>query len=227
MIEVRKNVLTILLFFGFLQVAQADPVVLELFTSQGCSSCPPADRLLTELQTDPEIIALSFHVTYWDRLGWADPFATNAGTLRQYDYAEAFKTERVFTPQLIVNGTQSFVGSNRAAITKAVADAKLQKNLLSFKITKDKIELPNINKQILTTVETIDYTGINQTDVTAGENANEHIVNAHSVKTILIEGNWDGKAKTFITKPPASGLKRVVLIRDKASRQVLGAQRLD
>ena len=100
--------------------ATYEPVaVLELFTSQGCSSCPSADRLLTETladaaKTNKNIIGLSFHVDYWDRLGWKDPFSSHAFTQRQYQYGEHFKQDGVYTPQEVLNGQQEFVGSNRS-----------------------------------------------------------------------------------------------------------------
>lgn len=100
--------------------AKREPVaVVELFTSEGCSSCPSADHLLTETlaaaaKTNRNIIGLSFHVDYWDRLGWKDPFSNHAFTKRQYAYGEHFKLSGVYTPQEVVNGQQEFVGSNRA-----------------------------------------------------------------------------------------------------------------
>src|SRR5262245_2326035 len=94
------------------------PVVVELFTSQGCSSCPPADRLLGELVRDGAIadrpvIALSFHVDYWNRLGWTDPFSRPAWSARQQAYADAMRDGRVYTPQLVIAGRSHVVGSRR------------------------------------------------------------------------------------------------------------------
>ncbi len=90
--------------------------ILELFTSEGCSSCPPADRLLPQLaSTDVNIIPLSFHVDYWDRYGWKDPFSNASFTDRQRDYAKRFKLESIYTPQLVINGEYELVGSNKSA----------------------------------------------------------------------------------------------------------------
>jgi len=105
------------------QAAAAEaPVVLELFTSQGCSSCPPADALLGELSRQPNVFALAFHVDYWNRLGWPDPFASREWTNRQRDYARQLGTE-VYTPALVVNGATMVVGSNRNAVARAMRDA--------------------------------------------------------------------------------------------------------
>jgi hypothetical protein len=97
--------------------------VAELFTSQGCSSCPPADRIAGQLLHDPQVLVLSFHVNYWDDLGWKDTFSSLSSTERQYAYAQSLRERSVFTPQLVVNGTQSLVGSQQARVEQAVAAA--------------------------------------------------------------------------------------------------------
>ena len=103
------------------------PLVLELFTSQGCSSCPPADRILNKLAGSgiegTALAPLSFHVDYWDELGWPDPFASPAWTERQRDYAHALGDDRVYTPELVVGGRAGMVGSNLVAIQAAIAKA--------------------------------------------------------------------------------------------------------
>src|SRR4026209_60089 len=99
--------------------------ILELFTSEGCSSCPPADRLLPQLaSTDVHIIPLSFPVDYWDRYGWKDPFSNASFTDRQRDYAKQFNLESIYTPQLVINGQYEMVGSN-----KSVAETDIRKLL--------------------------------------------------------------------------------------------------
>ena len=105
------------------------PVVVELFTSEGCSSCPPADAILGELAQRPDIVALAFHVDYWDYIGWKDPYASAANTRRQHDYAAALRLHMVYTPQMVVDGRTDVVGTERgdveAAIGKAAAGPKL------------------------------------------------------------------------------------------------------
>ncbi len=104
----------------------AGPVaVVELFTSEGCSSCPKADRLLVELaeRDDDRVLALSFHVDYWNRLGWTDPYSDAAYSERQRAYARTFRAGRVYTPQMIVNGRDEFVGSRRHKAHAAIKDA--------------------------------------------------------------------------------------------------------
>jgi hypothetical protein len=103
------------------------PVVVELFTSQGCSSCPPADALIHDIANDPamrgRVIPLAFHVDYWDSLGWRDPFSSSEWTQRQARYARTMHLNSAYTPQAVVNGTREFVGSNRAALSAALEKA--------------------------------------------------------------------------------------------------------
>lgn len=108
-------------------VADEGPLVIELFTSQGCSSCPPADALLDRLARGPlegrALAPLSFHVDYWDDLGWPDPFAAPAWTERQRTYARALGDRGVYTPQLVIGGAVGLVGSQERAVTRAIAAA--------------------------------------------------------------------------------------------------------
>ena len=139
-------------------VAVREPVVVELFTSEGCSSCPPADALLAELQNrqplgNAEIIALEEHVTYWDDLGWKDPFSSPTWTTRQYDYATALHNGNPYTPEMVVDGTAEFVGSRgstaRQEIEKAAGTRKarveisevspMQNNSVAFRISVEKL----------------------------------------------------------------------------------------
>src|SRR5213083_248603 len=117
------------------------PVVVELFTSEGCSSCPPADALLAKLDHEQrlgnaEIIALEEHVDYWDQQGWRDPFSSAQWTERQQDYAAAFRNDGVYTPEMVVDGRAEFVGSSqsraRSAIAEAVREPKAEVTLMSL-----------------------------------------------------------------------------------------------
>jgi hypothetical protein len=110
--------------------ADAPFALIELFTSEGCSSCPPADALLGDLvkdarDRDKRVYCLAFQVDYWNNLGWTDPYSDAAYSQRQYSYAKALKSERVYTPQMIVNGTDAFVGSEKALARKSI-DAALK-----------------------------------------------------------------------------------------------------
>ncbi len=105
-------------------VTKADPVVVELFTSQGCSSCPPADRLLSHLaDEDLEVVPLSFHVDYWNYIGWTDPFSSEAWSDRQRRYARAFEAGRVYTPQMVFDGRSDCVGSDVKEVQRQLTEA--------------------------------------------------------------------------------------------------------
>src|SRR5258706_8432730 len=102
------------------------PVVVELFTSEGCSSCPPADKLLTRLLTDQpvpgvQVIPLGMHVTYWDQLGWKDPLSLQLATERQQGYGRIFGGDRVYTPQALIDGRDELVGRDQGGPTRAIA----------------------------------------------------------------------------------------------------------
>jgi hypothetical protein len=112
----------------------AHPVVIELFTSQGCSSCPPADKLLSKYISQENVFALSFHVDYWNRLGWKDPFSNSDYSARQSEYAASFGSGNVYTPQAVINGEKEFVGSDEDKIDNALKIAHQEKNIAQVKI---------------------------------------------------------------------------------------------
>src|SRR5258706_1206562 len=122
--------------------------VLELFTSEGCSSCPPADNLLPQLaKLDSNVIPLSFHVDYWNRLGWTDPFSSGEFSERQRKYGDQFHLEGVYTPQLVINGEYELVGSNRSSATSTIKKVLTEK--AAVKINIDEVK-KNGNKLLVT-----------------------------------------------------------------------------
>ncbi len=163
------------------------PVVLELFTSQGCSSCPPADRLLKEVKND-NIIALSYHVDYWNYIGWVDPFSKSVYTDKQRSYASKFFSSSIYTPQLVVNGREHFVGSNRSKMKQKIAqyakktpkqkltisDVEREGEYIKFKYNVDQI-LNDENLRIVLVIKE------RTTSVKRGENRNKTIVNSNIV----------------------------------------------
>ena len=105
---------------------RSSPVVVELFTSQGCSSCPPADRVLSELADHDDVVPLAFHVDYWNYIGWTDPFSSNVWSKRQERYAEALRTGRLYTPMVVVDGRTDVVGSRGREVAELIARARQQ-----------------------------------------------------------------------------------------------------
>ena len=130
--------LSVLLVTVLVQAALAKrPIVVELYTSQGCSACPAADGLLKQMASDPAVLPLSFHVHYWDNLGWKDPFSSEINTNRQKAYAQLLDLDSVFTPQIIVDGAASTVGSDAKAIDAALSRAEDRMSEVPVTITPD------------------------------------------------------------------------------------------
>jgi hypothetical protein len=123
------------ILFASYAVAHAEPkALLELFTSQGCSSCPAADKLLGELAADPSLVALSVPIDYWDYLGWKDTLANTAHTARQRAYARARGDRQVYTPQIVVNGSVHVLGSDRAAVERAIVQTDRNTPIMSLPV---------------------------------------------------------------------------------------------
>lgn len=177
------------------------PVVVELFTSQGCSSCPPADDLLAELAKDPGVLALSFHVDYWDYIGWKDPFAAAQYTERQRDYAAALGLRYVYTPQMVIDGRHDIVGSKRRQVTEAIEEAKQTTPavLVAFddeysgRVVLSEGKAPAGGA----TVWLATFDDAHETQVARGENSGKALVNSNVVRELTALGAWNGEFKTF------------------------------
>ena len=167
--------------------------LLELFTSEGCSSCPPADRLLPQLSsTDASIIPLSFHVDYWDRYGWKDPFSNALFTARQGEYAQQFKLESIYTPQLVINGQYKMVGSDKVSAEKDIS--KLSKEIAPVQLTIDDVKRQNDKLSVSCHLEG-DFQNCHllaaivqkhaEVDVKAGENLGAKLSHTNVVRSFL------------------------------------------
>lgn len=172
---------------------EAAPVVIELFTSQGCSSCPPADRLLKRLAGDPRVIPLSFHVDYWNYIGWTDPFSSKRWSERQQAYARAFRSNRIYTPQLVVSGRTGLNGSDEAGARKRIAEALVAepagKVTLAVEPAQDRLKV-KVGAKLSRAVEgpldlwvAVYETGLT-TKVGAGENASATLHNDYVVRRL-------------------------------------------
>ncbi len=187
------------------------PLVIELFTSQGCSSCPPADAILDKLsragQLDGRKLApLSFHVDYWDDLGWPDPYASAAWTERQREYAEALGDNRVYTPELVIGGRTGMVGSHYLRITQAIATAPRQQRITATGTwTKSALTVEATAPAGASIYVAIWQDGT-KTKIPRGENAGETLAADRVVRklvlvaapgktekrTIQLDGSWQG-----------------------------------
>ncbi len=191
------------------------PVVLELFTSQGCSSCPPADALLRELaRKRSEVLPLAFHVTYWDRLGWRDRFALPAATQRQRSYVHLSRLGTIYTPQMIVDGRHDVVGSDRAAVLASLAAASRDAGVaatLSLARMAGRLDIRIGAGTGEGVVWLVGFDAEHRTAVERGENAGRSLVEANVVRSIGMLGRWTGAAASFGVAPPA-GEHHAVLV---------------
>ena len=177
--------------------AAADPnVVVELFTSQGCSPCVSADAYFAELAEREDVLALSFHVDYWDYLGWQDTFGDPENTARQRAYAEVLGSRRIYTPQIIVNGMAGMVGSDRAAIEAEIARSTLPVPVSmtweSGTVDIEVAALP-LPGRWPTTIRLILYSSEAEVPISHGENAGSTIAYYNIVRTMRPIGMWDGE----------------------------------
>ena len=185
--------------------------VVELFTSQGCSSCPPADKALGKLIEEGKVLALSYHVDYWNYLGWEDTLATKEATDRQYAYAKTLKRRGVYTPQVIVNGRDHLVGSNYNGIKARVSKFDSSERGLAVPLTisasNDEISISIGEGEGKASIVAVYFDNENTVDIKRGENRGRQITYHHSVKDIETIGMWYGKAQE--TKLPMAVMEKV------------------
>jgi hypothetical protein len=196
-------------------LADPRPVVVELFTSQGCSSCPPADALLGELATKSEVLALGFHINYWDGLGWKDPLSSPSSTERQKAYARRLGDGRVYTPQIVVDGTSEMVGSDREAVFDAVRAARPAAVApVSFAADRRSVAIGALTGGGAGTGEIVLVRFLQRrtTNVGAGENTGRIANDFNGVRTLTTLGAWDGSEQRFPVEPPAAGEGLAVIV---------------
>ena len=175
--------------------------VVELFTSQGCSSCPPADAELARLAEQGDILALSYHVDYWNYLGWTDTLSSRANTERQYGYAATLKRNNVYTPQAVINGQDHVNGAEGAEI-----DAMLQKLAstgsglsvaVSAEMVADGLRIAVGQGEGKADIVVVYFDDVTTVKITRGENAGRSITYRHSVQDVGTVGMWNGEAVTL------------------------------
>jgi len=187
--------------------ASAEPrAVIELFTSQGCSSCPAADKLLGELSKDPSLVTMSLAVDYWDYLGWKDTLALHGHSNRQRAYAEARGDREVYTPQVVVNGIRHVLGSDKAAIENAIAQTRRDPAVLALPVTigvSDGQVIVNVPAAQSETnsgeVWLCPVTGKIAVEIGCGENRDRTLTYYNVVRRWVKLGDWSGKAQSFTT----------------------------
>ncbi len=178
--------------------------VVELFTSQGCASCPPADALLTSLAERGDVVALAYHVDYWDYIGWEDTFGSKSFSDRQRAYAKSWGSSRIYTPQMVVNGAEGVVGSKRGAVNDALASAQLpldvsiqkQGDMLTVHIPADET-LPDASIWLVRYLVRADV------GIEAGDNAGKSMVYTQVVTDRQILGAWESEHGASLKLPMA------------------------
>lgn len=186
------------------QKSAAGKVVVELFTSQGCSSCPPADAFLHDLSQRSDVIALSFHVDYWNYLGWADPFSSAEATARQRSYRAALGLRYVYTPQMVVGGAAQAVGSNREDVLREImrSDARAMPRI-DITMSNPKPGTATIvvgagaQPKQPAAVWVFMYDRSHVTEIARGENEGVRLTNTNVVRAIHRIGEWTGKRARF------------------------------
>lgn len=186
------------------------PVVVELFTSQGCNSCPPADAYLGELAKRPDILALSWHVDYWDYIGWKDPFAQHAFTLRQHAYSRSLEQRYVYTPQMVINGRLQGIGSERDEIEPLITEAQQERKARAagprLSLSGDDVHVEG-GPPGPSVVWAAWFDAQHWTPVESGENAGQRLGEFNVVRKWSQLGRYDGTPVTLKLGPEAAEYK--------------------
>ena len=206
------------------------PVLVELFTSQGCSSCPPADALLKEFARRDDVIALGLHVDYWDYLGWTDEFARPEHTKRQKAYSRAHDDRMIYTPQMVIDGMVRLPGNRVLAVQRAIDERQMLKPegpdlSVSRRGTKVSVvagaeKLPDGPVDVLVA----SFEPARDVAVEAGENAGHHLEYANVVSKLIPIGQWDGASRLEVTVEMPEGPVAVFLQRPGMGEVIAAAQ---
>jgi len=204
------------------------PSVVELYTSQGCSSCPPADRVLGELSTMPNVIALAFHVDYWDNIGWRDHYSIPNAVERQYRYVQSLGLSSAFTPQAVVDGRSSFVGSDKRRILDALADQAGEAVPVSLEVSDGvlTVRVPEGQDRKPYQVFVAAYLPQASTPVGRGENSGRTLQEFNIVRQFRSIGTWSGHAAVFrasVESFPADASRVAVLLQRDGQGPIAGS----
>lgn len=225
--------IAVLSFLGLFQASQAiaqdGPVVIELYTSQGCSSCPPADAMLHELAARDDVIALALHVDYWDYLGWKDEFGRPENTERQHAYARSFRATTVYTPQMVFNGQDDVVGSRAMQVMDLLQAHQRRGNSVEVTLAR-RGERVIINADADArgdyVVQLVRYIPEQTVDVRRGENAGKTLSYANIVTSWDYISRWDGRAPLALDAAAPGDAPIVVIVQQRGYGPILGAAEL-
>lgn len=209
--------------------AQVRPAVVELFTSEGCSSCPPAEVYLGELAQRADVLALAFHVDYWDDLGWHDRFVIPEATPRQRGYARSLRLSSIYTPQIVIDGTTDFVGSDRARIVRALKDSRtgvpiditVREGSLAIDLLSESTAKPS-------DVVLFAFARSAVSPIGRGENSGRTLTEYNIVRAVKHLGEYGGRAQTYqadLSSLPKDATDVAVIVQSLGQGLVLGAAR--
>ncbi|MDP5086447.1 MAG: DUF1223 domain-containing protein [Yoonia sp.] len=225
--------ITVLSFLGMLHatqvMAQDGPVVVELYTSQGCSSCPPADEMLADLAKRDGVIALALHVDYWDYIGWKDSFGRPENTARQHAYAHAANATTVYTPQMIIGGVDHVIGSRPMQVMDTVQAHSRQGNPFDVTLVRRGGDVtitapPGPRGDYL--VQLVRYIPEETVAIGRGENAGRSLTYANIVTSWDVIGRWDGRSALTLQAPAAGNNPVVVIVQQATHGPIVGAAEL-
>jgi hypothetical protein len=224
---------TLVLGLGLLvPAARAEsPVVVELYTSQGCSSCPPADKLMHLLAEREDVIALALHVDYWDYIGWADPFARPSHTVRQKAYAVAGGRKSIYTPQMIVGGQDDVIGAHAMELAELIDAHAAQPSVVTLQANRDGGTL-HIDAEFdgaapgPLVVDLVRYTPSETTRIKRGENAGHTFTYVNIVRDWTTLREWDGRGPLELAVPIEGDLPAVVLVQRAGPGNIVAAARV-
>lgn len=213
-------------------VAENDPVVVELFTSQGCSSCPPADRLLHDLVQRDDVIGLALHVDYWDYIGWEDEYAIPGHTRRQRAYAHQGERSMIYTPQMVVNGQHDVVGAQTRELDrlinahlKAPPEAEVQAVRSGKNVTVNVTPFELEDEEVYD-VRLVQYSPMRHASIRRGELAGHELDYANVVESWQLVGQWDGVAPQKFSAVLTSDLPAVVLVQRVGHGPIVAATKV-
>ena len=205
---------------------RAHPVVVELFQSQGCSSCPPANANVLTLSNRPDVLALSFQVTYWDNLGWKDTFASPQYTDRQWEYARGFKHTQVYTPQVVINGRTDVVGARAGEIEQAIGRADRGASGPAVDIAGGRVTVQGGRTGRPADVWLVRFDpNVVQVPIRAGENGGRTLPHKNVVRELVRLGDWDGTSRSFALPAGRPDLAVAVLVQDGRGGPIIAAAR--
>ena len=218
--------------FSTAALAEQRPVVVELFTSQGCSSCPPADAIFSELGGRDDVIAIALHVDYWDYIGWKDEFGDPAHADRQRAYAAKAGRRSIYTPETIVNGQTDIVGAKPMVLSKAIASYKEAGVRMRLDVERAQGQVQISGTVPSGTVSAMEVHMLHVipshvSKITRGENRSKTIEYTNIAQDMKTVATWDGKSPLNLSLEASSDQPLVILVQEAGAGPIVAAARID